>query len=99
MIVALTGATGFIGRHVLAALAATDADIAVLLRPGRPPLDLPARARAVVGDDSSLATPPSSQRLIPRTPIPSSRATRAWPISCTSSDTKNKNAPRTPKAQ
>jgi nucleoside-diphosphate-sugar epimerase len=62
VIVALTGATGFIGRHVLAALAATDADIAVLLRPGRPPLDLPARARAVVMDLDDAA-PDTFERL------------------------------------
>jgi dTDP-6-deoxy-L-talose 4-dehydrogenase (NAD+) len=50
MIVALTGATGFIGRHVLDALAACDLDLAVMVRPGRPPPALPPRARSVVMD-------------------------------------------------
>lgn len=50
MIVALTGSTGFIGRHVLAALAARGLELRVLVRPGRPFPALPARARAVVMD-------------------------------------------------
>lgn len=50
MKVALTGATGFIGRHVLSALASHDPDLCVVVRPGRPVPALPAQARAVVLD-------------------------------------------------
>lgn len=62
MIVALTGATGFIGRHVLDALAACDLDLAVMMRPGRAPLALPPRARAVVMDLDD-ASPDTFDRL------------------------------------
>lgn len=50
MKVALTGATGFIGRHVLAALATHDAAICVVVRPGHATLAQPAGARTVVMD-------------------------------------------------
>jgi dTDP-6-deoxy-L-talose 4-dehydrogenase (NAD+) len=46
----MTGATGFVGRHVLAALAAHDLELSVAVRPERPLPALPARARAVVLD-------------------------------------------------
>ncbi len=36
---------------------------------------------------------------MPRTPMPSSRATRAWPTSCTRSDTKKNSAPAMPATQ
>lgn len=50
MNVALTGATGFVGRHVLAALAAHDVGLSVVVRNADPPLALPAGARTVVMD-------------------------------------------------
>lgn len=62
MIVALTGGTGFIGRHVLSALAAHDVELCVVVRPGRPLPSLPARGRAVVMDLDEAA-PDTFERL------------------------------------
>jgi hypothetical protein len=40
----------------------------------------------------SLAIPPKNHRSMPAIPIPLRRATRAWPSSCSVSETKNSAA-------
>jgi NAD+-dependent farnesol dehydrogenase len=58
MKVLLTGGTGFLGRSVGQALVARGHEIAVLVRPGRRPADLPAQWPGVEGD----VTDPASLR-------------------------------------
>ena len=56
-------------------------------------------APGVVGEDSMRVTPPRMFSAMLSTPMPSSLATRAWPISCTSSEKKSRKAPPAPAIQ
>jgi len=60
--IALTGATGFVGRHVLAALSPRGAHVTAMVRPGRPGPSLPASVK-VVSMDLDDAGPDTFHRL------------------------------------